>query len=278
VQALSSQKSRSADTRAWLPLFGHLRRDQITSANVQQQLDDWKKGRVAVWTIRHRLNALRQLYSVLDGLTAYNPARTVIAPPKPRSIPRAIDYATIRTTLNQMEPSATKAFLMIMAFCGFRPVEIRRTEPWMVRLDADPPQVIRNTAKGGDVTVVPLAEEGVLAWQMFTEQGGFDKDPEATDSRGHACRTRTFPNANRDWKAAMQRAEFVPTRCYDLVHSYCTALLLDGGGDISLVQKARGHRDIRTTMMYTQVVVDPRLAVAVRKAFRVAGTRGNDGK
>jgi len=76
----------------------------------------------------------------------------------------------------------------------------------------------------------------------------------------------------------MIRAGFTPTRCYDLVHSYCTTLLLEGGGDISLVQKARGHRDIRTTMIYTQVVVDPRLAVAVQRAFRVAGSRGGRSK
>ena len=38
----------------------------------------------------------------------------------------------------------------------------------MIRLDAVPPHVIRNTAKGGDVTVVPLSAEGVLAWRMFT--------------------------------------------------------------------------------------------------------------
>jgi site-specific recombinase XerC len=275
VQSLASHKSRGADTRAWLPLLGHLRRDQIATAEIQKQVDDWRKAGIAAWTVRHRLNALRQVYSLLDGPTAYNPVRSVVAPPKPRNIPRAIDYATIRTTLNQMEPSATKAFLMIMAFCGFRPEEIRRTEPWMVRLDSDPPQVTRNTAKGGDVTVVPLSDEGVLAWQMFIRHEGFDRQPDLTDRGGNPCRTRTFPNANRDWKAAMVRAGLAPTRSYDLVHSYCTQLLMAGGGDITLVQKARGHRDIRTTMIYTQVVSDPRLEAAVQKAFRVAGSRGS---
>jgi integrase len=62
---------------------------------------------------------------------------------------------------------------------------------------------------------------------------------------------------------------FKPTR-YDLVHSYCTQLLTAGGGDIALVAKARRHRDIRTTMVYTQVNVDPGLAIAVRKAFSAA--------
>jgi restriction endonuclease Mrr len=57
------------------------------------------------------------------------------------------------------------------------------------------------------------------------------------------------------------------TRCYDLVRSYCTQLLMSGGADVSLAQKARGHRDIRTTLIDTQVVADPRLADAVQRAF-----------
>lgn len=85
----------------------------------------------------------------------------------------------------------------------------------------------------------------------------------------------------------MVRAKFTPTHCYDLVHSYCTQLLLHGGGDVALVQKARGHRDIRTTLIYTQVVVDPRLEEAVTRAFaigrpnpkiRVAASRGSSDK
>ena len=288
AKRLASYKTRLSDTRAWCNKFGHMRRDQITSEMLQEQIDGWGKTGVAAWTIRHRINALRQVYKVLDGEAADNPVLNVKAPSKPRAIPRAIDYDTIRTTFNQMEPSATKGFLMIVAFCGFRPVEIRRTEPWMVHLDADTPDVIRNTAKGGDVTVVPLSAEGVLAWQMFIEHDGFDKRPELTDRLGRPSRTRTFPNANRDWKAAMVvRAGFEPTRCYDLVHySYCTQLLLHGGGDVALVQKARGHRDIRTTLAYTQVALDPRLADAVEKAFtlrpksrvRVAGSRGTPHK
>ena len=234
----------------WLSQFGHLRRDEVTTARVQAQIDDWFKAGVKAWTVRHRINALRQVYKVLDGDTGYNPVLDIKAPPKPRAIPRAIDYGTIRTTFNQMEPSATKAFLMIVAFCGFRPEGIRRTEPWMIRFDTEPPHVIRNTAKGGDVTMVPLPDEGVLAWRMFIDHGGFDRCLEMKDRLGRPCRTRTFPNANRDWKAALVRAGFEPTRCYHLVHSYCTQLLISGGGDVALVQKARGHRDIRTTLVY----------------------------
>lgn len=265
VVALASFKARRSDSKAWLPLMGHLRRHEITADMVRAECKRWLDTGVKAWTVRHRLHALRHLYRTLDGASATNPAAETKGPSKPRTIPRALPYDTIRTTFNQMEPSATKAFLLVVAFCGFRPVEVRRTEPWMLHLDVELPHVLRPTAKGGDVVTVPLSEEGVLAWQMFTDHGGFVKE------KG---RPRTFPNANRDWKAAMKRAGFTPTRCYDLVHSYCTQLLMAGGGDISLVQKARGHRDIRTTLVYTQVVVDPRLQSAVAQAFRVVGSRG----
>jgi site-specific recombinase XerC len=139
VTKLGSYKARLSDCRAWLPELGHLRRDQIETAYLQHPVDDWLGKGVKPWTVRHRLNALRQIYKVLDGVGAFNPALDVKAPPKPRAIPRALDYDVIRSTLNHMEPSATKGLLMIMAFCGFRPVEIRRTEQWMIRLDSENP-------------------------------------------------------------------------------------------------------------------------------------------
>lgn len=126
--------------------------------------------------------------------------------------------------------------------------------------------------EGRDVVVVPLSELGVLAWRMWLQHNPWD-------SEKNRWAMPSISNANRDWKEAMKRAGVEKTRCYDLVHSYCTQLLMAGGGDISLVQKARGHRDIRTTLVYTQVVVDPRLADAVAKAFparpRVAASRGS---
>ena len=72
--------------------------------------------------------------------------------------------------------------------------------------------------------------------------------------------------ASTDALDAVRRA-FAPVRCYSLRHSYATQLLLHGSDDLSLVQEALGHRDGRTTRIYTTVKVNPRLIAAVRKAF-----------
>jgi site-specific recombinase XerD len=64
-----------------------------------------------------------------------------------------------------------------------------------------------------------------------------------------------------------EAARYERVRCYSLVHSYCTQLHVKGQADITVVQKARGHKDVRTTQICTVMAVDPRIAVAVKKAF-----------
>ena len=116
--------------------------------------------------------------------------------------------------------------------------------------------------------MVPLPPEGVEAWKLLIQR----------DAWGKFARE----NINRDWKAAMRRAAearierlglegtlsasavdtvrraFAPVRCYSLRHSYATQLLMQGSDDLSLVQEALGHRDARTTRIYTTVKVNPR--------------------
>ncbi len=285
VKALVSYKSRVCNIKAWYPRFGSVLRHLITQDQIEDQMEKWRQASVADWTRRHRLNALRDLFTKLDGLNARNPAREVKQPKKPQPIPRALPFDVIRTTLAGMRPTATKAFLGVMAFCGFRPVEVRRVKPYMIGLDAmEPdestgasrpaPSVIRPSAKGGNVVAVAVPDEGVEAWKLWLRTNEWNDDKQK-------WRLGSLKNANRDWQKAMARvqkklraqnkfeeaARYEPVPCYSLVHSYCTTLLVDGEADITVVQKARGHKDVRTTQVYTTMRVDPRLARAVKKAF-----------
>ena len=235
--------SRSCDIRAWIPQFNDRLRTTIKDADVSKVMLKWKREGVAGNTRRHRLTALKDLWLKLDKREAPWAAE-VKAPAKTQLVPQALDYDTIITTLNYMEPSLAKACALIMAWCGFRPVEIRRTEKWMVKLTGDVPQVIRKTAKGGLLAAMPLTAEAILGWEMFDAHGGWEA---------------ALANINRDWRAAMERAGFPPVKVYALVHSFCTQLYASSG-DVQMVQKARGHADIRTTLVYTQLVADPRLA------------------
>jgi integrase len=229
-------------------------------------------------TCNLRRTALSHLFTTLDGNRARNPVSDVPKFERPEPKPHALPYDVIKATFDVMRPNKTKARLMLMAYAGFRPSEIKRAEPGDVLpfLDLPEPFCYKRVGKRGKPVMVPLPDEGVEAWRLLIKRnawGKFSRD-----------------NINRDWKAAMKRAgqaqiakleqeaagddvveatrlAFTPVRCYALRHSYATQLLLKGSDDLSIVQEALGHRDPRTTRIYTTVKVNPRLMAAVRKAF-----------
>jgi hypothetical protein len=124
---LAHPRDREHELATWLPRFGHRQRRSLSVRELQAQLDEWH-ATLAASTCNHRHTALSNLFNVLDGRNAYNPLREIpkFRPPEP--VTRALDYDTqIRPVLKVMQPSATKARCTIMAFCGCRPSQIKRT-------------------------------------------------------------------------------------------------------------------------------------------------------
>ena len=296
--ALVSFKDREYDLRAWLPRFGHRHRHTLEPQELQLQLNEWRTGHDAIgkpvitgWDSKHnpvskplaartcnlRRTALSNLFTVLDGKRARNPVADVPKFRLPIELPQAYDDHVVEATFAEMSESKAKARAMLTMYAGFRPSEVMRARPEDVlpQLDSPEPCCIKRVGKSGRPLNVALPLEAVKAWRWLIQHNVWGNYSQS--------------DVNRDWKAAMARAgakalekalqegadpekiqaiqlAFAPRKMYALRHTFATKLS-EETDDLSLVQDALGHRDIRTTRVYTQVARNKRLGNLIRRTF-----------
>ena len=90
-----------------------------------------------------------------------------------------------------------------------------------------------------------------LGWQFLFSARKLSKDP-ATDRRGRYHLSASA--MQRTFRTAVTASNVIkPATCHTLRHSFATQMIRDGY-DIRTLQQLLGHKDVRTTMIYTHVV------------------------
>lgn len=260
----------------------------LGEAEVQRFLSDLASQiRVAAATQNQALAALTFLYDcVLDRpltrLEGMTPAR------RSRHVAVVLSADEVRALLRRMQGSP-KLCAMLMYGSGLRVVECLQLR--VKDIDIDRREIVVRSGKGGKDRRTPLAEVCLADLRRALEERRVQFTHDVRAKIGTTGITpalgRKYPAIDTDWRwqyVFPARRTFVESdgrrrrhhlhetvvqrafrqavdavgltkraTCHSLRHSFATHLL-ESGADIRTVQELLGHRDVRTTMMYTHVL------------------------
>jgi integrase len=254
------------------------------------QIGDKSRARLEPGELRRLLNglkgsastrnkyrtALSNMYTVLDGKSAYNPFRDVERDAEPDAARRdqptiLVDriLAHMRDTGQAGQPSRTKARFRVLAYCPVTPAQLCRMQESDVDLVA---RVIypggRQKGAGTLAQAKAIDADGIAAFEAFAAAGCWQAQAKTPPSRASMYRTFT---AARDAAIAELLKENRPElagdlaraktmRPYDLRHSFAFAAAQ--ATSIETAGLLLDHKDRRTTLRYAQGAVPEHLRAA----------------
>jgi integron integrase len=246
------------------------------------------KGNVAASTQNVALNALVFMYRhVLEQ--PLNEIDGIVRAKRPQRLPVVLNRLEVAQILNHLQGQQWLIGCLQYG-SGLRLIESVRLR--VFDLDFDHRAIYVRNGKGGKDRVVTLADEIILPLQRHLETVRTLHERDIAEGFGSVylpfALSKKYPNADLEWKwqyvfpatqrsvdprsnvtrrhhvdeSCVRKAVKSAVRaagidkkasCHTLRHSFATHLL-ERGQDIRTVQEQLGHKDVRTTQIYTHVL------------------------
>ena len=231
--------------------------------------------RYKVVAVRRHLSTLRTFYTYLrrEGIRPDQPALDVELPKAEQRKPKVLRMnevaSIIKTRVARPGGSSLatrdRAILELLYGSGIRRAELADLNLDDVDFAAGVAQV---TGKGNKRRVVPLTEAAVMAMQSYlhVRPASNDRAFFLSNRNGRLCLRQVWKIV-KDY-AAQSGVDRATTHA--MRHSFATHFI-DGGGDVSSLQRLLGHANIATTQIY----IDQSIA-HLKKAFDAANPRDKE--
>ena len=263
---------------------------------------------VAASTQNQAISAILFLYREVLNIQLDDKALIPIRPTKPKRIPTVLSRGEAKTVIAHMD-GIHKLMTQIMYGSGLRLMEVLRLR--VKDLDFDNRQIVVRDGKGENdrVTMLPDILTDRLRLHLNQVKAQHDLDLSMGYGTVHLpyALKQKYPNANREFawqyvfpapvlsidpisgvkqrhhlhesslqKAIKQAARLAkinkPVTPHTFRHSFATHLL-ENGYDIRTVQELLGHKDVKTTMIYTHVLNRGGLAAACAPGAKWSGVK-----
>lgn len=264
--SMRTHSERERHLELWTEAFGRTRaRSTIEPWEIRAVTERWHQAGLSGASCNRRLNALSNVWTVLDGRHERNPVKGVERYDEDGRPAPPLDYGLAEQIIDAMpdkgqglrrqqraEASKTKARLRVMLYTGLPQVRIMRIDP-VTHIDWQQGGVWlapRRKGKGRQGRWFPVSRRGMEALRELAAVEAFG-----------VFSTSSMRQSFRRAARAFGRTDLTP---YDLRHLYGRTMLRVTG-DRDRVRDLMDHSDVDTTGIYMRQAIPDDLRDAQRR-------------
>ncbi len=260
-------KAYNSDILSFLVWLGERSVSDVSAKDIKEYLLYIQQFNFCKTTTARKVASLRTFYRYLyrERLIENNPALTIQAPKRGKSLPQFLTEKEIEKIFNNMKidtPAGyrNRAILELLFATGMRVSELSNLNFSNLNLDENEIKVFGKGAKERIVLVSDRAKDLLInyintARKLICPNSDEQKgdSPVFINKNGYRLQTQSIRIAINDTVRSIELPKHVTPHVFR--HSFATRLL-ENGADLRVVQELLGHSSISNTQIYTHVTTE----------------------